>query len=148
MVLTANELRSMRRAICGRINRALSFSASWIGCRRLKRVGPSAESITGTRRFLVSLRGGVAVVIRNFQRCRGVSVVTVRASGAAADAGLERNRLRQILETSTVSKPCPALRFASLVSAEIRCTAFDTNTWNTTGLHPLPGRQAPEGNPL
>ena len=41
--LVANELRSMRLAISRRIDRALNFSASWIGCN-------SAESIEVTQR--------------------------------------------------------------------------------------------------
>ena len=41
--VTHNELRSMRLAISRRIDRALNFSASWIGCN-------SAESIEVTQR--------------------------------------------------------------------------------------------------
>ena len=47
--LSGNELRSMRLAISRRIDRALNFSALWIGGTRLKQ--PYADSITSTQRL-------------------------------------------------------------------------------------------------
>ena len=75
-----NELRSMRPQGCGRIDRALNFSASW-------ERDALAEAIRSVRRDSVSLSGDRVVVTR-FSGVTGIPVgamVSVASDGDVAD---------------------------------------------------------------
>ncbi len=65
-----NELRSMRQAISGRIDRALNFSALWIGGMCLW-VEPYEQSITHARQVSTVPVAAVVVTVWNFTLTTG-----------------------------------------------------------------------------